>query len=144
MVYRHTTRCWGSKQVIAPWRQDNMPPADCSSTHSGSTSVCRWVRSLRISGVRPAAGSQRAYSPGWDRQTDRSRYRLMPPYGMGINDNTDRQTVTVKPPKWLYIIVQCWFMSMSYISILFNWEQICHILPVSKAKKNSWNITFFN
>jgi len=51
------------------------------------------VRSPHISGGRPAAGSQHAdsldscatqpacYSLGWDRQTDGSRYRLMPPYG---------------------------------------------------------------
>ena len=31
------------------------------------------------SGGQPAAGSQRAYSLGWDRQTDGSRHRLMPP-----------------------------------------------------------------
>ena len=41
--------------------------------------------------VWPAAGSQRAYSLGWDRQTDRqadgSRYCLVTPYGAGHNNN---------------------------------------------------------
>jgi len=57
-------------------RLDDILPTNGSSTRGGST---------HISGGRPAAGSQRAYSLGWDRQTDRqtdgSRYRLMPPYG---------------------------------------------------------------
>jgi len=56
-----------------------MPTADGSSTRGGSTSVRGRVRSPHISGDRPAAGSQRAYSLGWDKQTDGSRYRLMPP-----------------------------------------------------------------
>jgi len=58
-------------------------PADGSSTRGGSTSVRGKVRSPHISGGRPAAGSQRAYSLsscatqpacyglGWDRQMDR-------------------------------------------------------------------------
>jgi len=54
-----------------------MTPADGSSPRGGSTSVRGRVRSPHISGGRPAAGSQRAYSLGWDRQTDGSRYRLM-------------------------------------------------------------------
>ena len=45
-------------------------PVDGSSTRGGSTSVRGRVRSPHISGGRPAAGSQRAYSLGWDRQTD--------------------------------------------------------------------------
>ena len=60
-------------------RRDDMPPtADGSSTRGGSTSVCGRVRSPHICGDRPAAGSQRAYSLDWDRQTDGSRYQLMP------------------------------------------------------------------
>ena len=82
--------------MLSPrWRRDDMPPVDGSSTRGGSTSVRGRVRSPHICGVRPAAGSQRADSPGscatqpasfslgWDRQTDGqtdvSRYRLMPP-----------------------------------------------------------------
>ena len=61
------------------------PPADGSSTRGGSTSVRGRVRSPHISGGRAAAGSQRAYNLGWDRQTDGSRYRLMPLYGGGDN-----------------------------------------------------------
>ena len=45
-------------------------PVDGSSTRGGSTSDRGRVRSPHISGGRPAAGSQRAYSLGWDRQTD--------------------------------------------------------------------------
>ena len=56
----------------------DIPPADGSSTRGGSTSVRGRVRSPHISGCRPAAGSQRAYNLGWDRQTNRQRYRLMP------------------------------------------------------------------
>jgi len=45
------------------------------------------VRTSLVAGGRPAAGSRHAFSLGWDRQTDRqtdgSRYRLMPPYGCG-------------------------------------------------------------
>jgi len=77
-----------TERVIAPGRRDDMPTADGSSTRGGSTSVRGRVRSPHISGDRPAAGSQRAYSLGWDKQTDGSRYRLMPPlpplYGGGI------------------------------------------------------------
>ena len=53
------------------------PPSDNSLTYGGSASVRRRFRSPHISGGRPAAGSQRAYSLGWDRQTDGSWYRLM-------------------------------------------------------------------
>ena len=67
-------------------QRDDMSPADGSSTGGGSTSIRGRVRSPNISGGRPAAGSQRAdrlgscaTHLGWDRQTDRSRYRLMPP-----------------------------------------------------------------
>ena len=62
-------------------RDDMPPPADGSSTRGGFTSVHGRARSPYISGGRPAAGSQRADtdSLGWDRQTDGSRYRLMPP-----------------------------------------------------------------
>ena len=61
-------------------RRDDMPPrAGGSSTRGGSTSVRGRVRSLHVSGGRPAAGSQRADSLGWERQTDGSRYRLSPP-----------------------------------------------------------------
>jgi len=65
-----------------------MPSADGSSTRSGSTSVRGRVRSPHISGGRPAAGSQRAYILGWDRQTDRqtygSRYGLLRLYCGGM------------------------------------------------------------
>ena len=47
-------------------RRDDMRPTDGSSTGGGSTSVRGRVRSPHISGGRPAAGSQRAYSLGWD------------------------------------------------------------------------------
>jgi len=67
-------------------QRDDMSPADGSSTGGGSTSIRGRVRSPNISGGRPAAGSQRAdrlgscaTHLGWDRQTDGSRYRLMPP-----------------------------------------------------------------
>jgi len=46
---------------------------------------------VQISCGRPAAGSQRAYSLGWNKQTDGSRYRLMPPYGGGIIIQTGTQ-----------------------------------------------------
>ena len=65
-------------------------PAVGSLTCGGSTSVHGRVRSSHIHGGRPAAGSQRAYILGWDRQpggqTDGSRYRLMLPYGGGITN----------------------------------------------------------
>jgi len=64
-------------------RRDDMSPADGSSTRGGSTSIRGRVRSPHISGGRPAAGSQRAYSLGWDRRTDGSRNRLLPPYDGG-------------------------------------------------------------
>jgi len=83
---------WGYDRISPRERRDDMPPpADGSSTRGGSTSVRGRVRSPHVSGGRPAAGSQRAYSldscatrPAcysleWDRQTDGSRYRLMPP-----------------------------------------------------------------
>jgi len=60
-------------------RGDMPPSAAGSSTRGGSTSVRGRVRSPHISGGRPAAGSQRAYSLGWDRQTHGQRCRLMPP-----------------------------------------------------------------
>ena len=63
----------GDGEMICP------TPADGSSTRGGSTSVSGRVRSPHISSGRPAARSQHAYSPGWDRQTDRSRYCLIPP-----------------------------------------------------------------
>ena len=69
----------GDGEMICP------TPADGSSTRGGSTSVSGRVRSPHISSGRPAARSQHAYSPGWDRQTDRSPYCLIPPlYGGGI------------------------------------------------------------
>jgi len=62
----------GSDETICP------PPGRWQfDSRRGSTSVRGRVRSPHISGGRPAAGSQRAYSLGWDRQTDGSRYRLM-------------------------------------------------------------------
>jgi len=71
-------------------RRDDMPPADISSTRGGSTSFRGRVCSPHMPGGRPAAGSQRAYSLGWDRQTDGqtdgSRYRLMPPTAGGHNN----------------------------------------------------------
>ena len=65
-----------------------MPPADGSSTRGGSTSVRGRVRSLHVSGGRPAAGCQRAYSLGWDRQTDVSRYRFIHPLRRGYDNFT--------------------------------------------------------
>ena len=59
-----------NRQVIAPGPARRYAPADGSLTRGGSASVRGRVRSLHISGGRPAAGSQRAYSLGWDRQTD--------------------------------------------------------------------------
>jgi len=67
------------KQVITTRAARRCAPADGSSTRGGSTSVRGRVRSPHISGGRPVAGSQRAYSLGWDQQTDGSRYRLMLP-----------------------------------------------------------------
>ena len=83
----------GGGETICP------TPADGSSTRGGSTSVCGRVRSPHISGGRPAAGSQRAYSLNWDRQTDGlpdgSQYRLMPaPYRAW--DNNQSFFVTVR------------------------------------------------
>jgi len=69
----HPVHC---KQVIAPGSARRYAPIDGSSTRGGSTSVRGRVRS-------PHIDSQRAYSL-WDRQTDGSRYRLMPMYGGGI------------------------------------------------------------
>jgi len=58
-------------QVFAPGAARRYAPAaHGSSTCGGSTSARGRVRSPHISGGRPAAGSQRAYSIGWDRQTD--------------------------------------------------------------------------
>ena len=63
-------------------------PADGSSTRGGSSSVRGRVRSphmakLQAASVPTAYGScvPRASAP-WDRQTDGSRYRLMPPLAM--------------------------------------------------------------
>jgi len=78
-----STLCTHDKLSPRGRRDDMPPPADISSTRGGSTSVRGRVCSPHMSGGRPAAGSQRAYSLGWDRQTDGqtdgSRYRLMPP-----------------------------------------------------------------
>ena len=52
-------------------RRDDIPPADGSSIRGGSTPVRGRVRGPHISGGQPAAGSQCAYSLGWERQTDR-------------------------------------------------------------------------
>ena len=62
---------WGGAYAPnAPPAYGPVAPADGSSTRGGSTSVCGRVRSPHISGGRPAAGSKRAYSLGWDRQTN--------------------------------------------------------------------------
>ena len=75
-------------QVFAPGAARRYAPAaDGSSTRGGSTSVRGRVRSPLISGGRPAAGSQRAYIIGWDRQTDGQiavSLNAPPPYGGGI------------------------------------------------------------
>ena len=81
--------CEGNK--LSPrWRQDDIPSTDGSSTRGGSTSVRGRVRDPHISDGRPTAGSQRAYSLGWDwdRQTDRQTdgriavsLNAPPPYG---------------------------------------------------------------
>ena len=59
--------------------REDMPPIDGSSTGGGSASFHGPVRNPYNFGGRQVAGSQRAYSLGWDIQTDGSRYRLMPP-----------------------------------------------------------------
>jgi len=71
--------------------------ANGSLTRGGSTSVRGRVRSPHVSGGRPAAGSQRAYSLGWDRQTDRQiAVSLNAPYGgciistLKVHDAFDR------------------------------------------------------
>ena len=74
----------GSTRYRPRGRRDDTLPADGSSTRGGSTSVRGRVRSPHASGGRSAAGSQRGYSLGWGRQTDGSRYRLMPTYAGGI------------------------------------------------------------
>ena len=74
-------------QVFAPGAARRYAPAaHGSSTCGGSTSARGRVRSPLISGGRPAAGSQRAYSIGWDRQTDGQIAVSLnaPPYGGGI------------------------------------------------------------
>jgi len=65
------------KQVIA--QQDDMPPAD----HGGYTSVRRLIHTALVAWPRHCAPSRPwRYVPSWprwDRQTDGSRHRLMPP-----------------------------------------------------------------
>jgi len=79
-------RSWGGETIAPP----PVPPAGGSSTRGGSASIRGRVLSPHISGGRPAAGSQRTYSLGWDRRTDRqaewARYRLKtpPPTAEGI------------------------------------------------------------
>ena len=61
------------EQVIAPRAAETIcrpPAADGSSTSGGSTSVRGRVHDPHVFGARPAAGSQRAYSLGCDRQPD--------------------------------------------------------------------------
>ena len=83
-------------------RRDDMPPADGSSTRGGSTSVRGRVRSPHTSGGgrwlscrQPACLQPRPAAP-WDRRTDGSRYRLMPPVRRGHNTNlmqVDKQRI---------------------------------------------------
>ena len=54
-------------------------PADGSSTRGGSKSVRGRVRSPHISGGRPAAGSQRAYSLGLGQTDGRNEVSSNPP-----------------------------------------------------------------
>jgi len=71
-----------TKQVIAPGSARRYAHPHGSSTRGGSKSVRGRVRSSHSSGGRPAAGSQRGYSLGWDRQTDgRIAVSLNSPYG---------------------------------------------------------------
>ena len=68
-VMTNTVARWFYLNKLSPrGRRDDTPPADGSSTRGGSTSVHGRVHSPHITGGRPAAGSQRAYSLGWDRQ----------------------------------------------------------------------------
>ena len=76
-----------NKQVITPWAEKTICPPP-------PPMAVRLTADLRPSAFFdgwPAAGSQRAYSLGWDRQTDRqadgSRYCLVTPYGAGHNNN---------------------------------------------------------
>jgi len=57
-------------------------PADGSSTRGGSTSIRGRVRSPLMAKLQAVSVpvAYRAAAP-WDRQTNRSRYRLMSPYG---------------------------------------------------------------
>jgi len=73
-----------SKTLLTRYRPgngDTICPADGSSTRDGSTSVRGRVRSPHISGGR--WWLQPRVAAPWDRQTDRqtdgSRYRLIPP-----------------------------------------------------------------
>jgi len=69
------------KQVIAPGAARRYSPADGSSTRGGSTSVRGRLRSAHMANLQ-VASVPRAAAP-WDRQTNRqtdgSRYRVMPP-----------------------------------------------------------------
>jgi len=87
------------------WRAWWYAPADGSSTRGGSTSVRGRVRSPHISGGRPAAGSQRAYSLGWDKQADGSRYSKMPAIGRGHNKRFDSIVMSRILPSVLW---RCW------------------------------------
>jgi len=45
----------------------------------GGETICPLPIAVRlVADLRPSAGSQRAYSLGWDRQTDGSRYSKSP------------------------------------------------------------------
>ena len=79
------------KQVIAPGAARRYSPADGSSTRGGSTSVRGRLRSAHMANLQ-VASVPRAAAP-WDRrtnrQTDGSRYRVMPPYGGGHKNSAE-------------------------------------------------------
>ena len=71
-------------QVIAPRVARRHAPADGSSTRGGSTSVRGRVRSLHMTKLQAASVFRAAARLGWDRQTDGSRHRFMPPIRRGV------------------------------------------------------------
>jgi len=81
----------------------------CSSTRGGSTPVRGRLRGPHISGGRPAAGSQCAYSLRWDRQTDRRiAVSLNTPYGGRHRPNK------LKPKRRWYMYTSLRVVSVFY------------------------------
>jgi len=77
------------KQVIAPGAARRYSPADGSSTRGGSTSVRGRLRSAHMAKLQ-VASVPRAAAP-WDRQTNGSRYLVIPPppYGGGHKNSAE-------------------------------------------------------